>query len=277
MLNRFLNFITFTLLLFVVANVAQSSDFASGNFANDFISRIAYYTTSETREFKSKSINEMVPLAQEAVVSIEVFIDAPVYSYRLRSQSRFDDFEPSTVTQKIATGSGFFITQDGYILTNKHVVFDESAEYMVNISSTLQIPAKVVYRDPLQDLAVIKVEGSNYPVIELGDSSELKVGENIIGIGNAFGQMTDSVSTGTVSALNRSIMVAGVDDNYERMRGLIETNADIYPGDSGGPLLNLSGEAVGVNVASAVGESVGFSIPINVAKSVIKRAGVYQS
>jgi serine protease Do len=160
-------------------------------------------------------------------------------------------------------GSGFVINRDGYVATNNHVV-DGATEIKVTLSDGREFTAKVLGRDPKTDLALLKVDATALPVIPLGDSTKLEVGEPVMAIGNPFG-LEQTVTTGIVSATGR-VIGEGPYDNF------IQTDASINPGNSGGPLINTRGEAVGINTAilSQTGGSVGigFSIPVNVAKPV---------
>ena len=172
---------------------------------------------------------------------------------------------------KVSSGTGFFVDENGYIMTNRHVVADENVEYTAILSNGKRRSATVTYRDPARDIAVLKIEGSGYQPLNLGDSSKLKVGQAVVGIGNAYAREGDRVSPGSVAALNRLIVAGG--ENGQQMNNVIQTNAQLYPGDSGGPLLNTDGEVIGVNVAIAVNrEHVSFSIPINEAKKTIRAA-----
>jgi serine protease Do len=161
-------------------------------------------------------------------------------------------------------GSGFIINTNGHIVTNNHVV-EGATEIMVKLSDGRELVAKMVGRDPKTDLALIKVEVTGLPTIALGDSSELKVGEPVMAIGNPFG-LEQTVTTGIVSATGRVIGQGPYDD-------FVQTDASINPGNSGGPLINARGQAVGINAAifSQSGGSVGigFAIPSNQAKTVV--------
>ncbi len=161
-------------------------------------------------------------------------------------------------------GSGFVINANGHILTNNHVV-DGTTEITVKLSDGRELSAKVVGRDPKTDLALLKVDATGLPTIALGDSSELKVGEPVMAIGNPFG-LEQTVTTGIVSATGRVIGQGPYDD-------FVQTDASINPGNSGGPLINARGQAIGINAAifSQTGGSVGigFAIPSNLAKTVV--------
>lgn len=164
-------------------------------------------------------------------------------------------------------GSGVIIQSDGYILTNSHVVADGKAkELKVLFENGEQVDGTVLWNDTTLDLAIVKVNVTNLPVAELGDSEKLEVGELAIAIGNPLGlEFQRTVTAGIISGLNRSVTVDGrvVIDN------LIQTDASINPGNSGGPLLNAKGQVIGINTAKITsGEGLGFSIPINQVKEI---------
>lgn len=176
------------------------------------------------------------------------------------------------IYQQEAGGTGFIITNDGLILTNKHVVSDDNAAYTVVLADGKSYDAKVQSIDPFQDLAVIKIEAKNLPVVELGDSDQLAVGQWVVAVGNALGRFDNSVTVGVVSAKNRKIEATDRDGaNGETLDGMLQTDAAINSGNSGGPLVNLKGQVVGINTANASdAQSVGFAIPINDAKTAIE-------
>ncbi len=161
-------------------------------------------------------------------------------------------------------GSGFMITRDGYILTNSHVVGDAD-KITVRLHDGREVEAKLIGSDPQSEVAIIKIEGDDFPVVELGDSAELAIGQFVIAIGNPFG-LSESVTFGTVSALRRSNI--GITD-YEEF---IQTDAAINPGNSGGPLVDASGRVIGINTAiysrSGGHMGIGFAIPINMARAI---------
>jgi S1-C subfamily serine protease len=172
---------------------------------------------------------------------------------------------------EIGGGTGFIVSSDGYVVTNKHVVADEEANYTVVLSDEEEYKAEVLARDATTDLAILKIDAKDLPFLELGDSSSLQAGQKVIAIGNALGEFRDTVSTGVVSGLSRSITAGGVGTAVEKLTGLIQTDASINPGNSGGPLLNIDGQVIGINTAMAQGaENIGFAIPINEVKDIIK-------
>ena len=172
---------------------------------------------------------------------------------------------------KVGGGSGFFISKDGFVLTNKHVVVDPKADYTVMTNEGKKYHAKVIARDPINDVAILKIEGNDLPYIELGESSNLDLGQTVVAIGNALGQFQSSVSTGIVSGLSRHITAqAGADGQQQELRGVIQTDAAINPGNSGGPLVDFEGKAIGINSAIVFGaQNIGFAIPINSAKKAL--------
>ncbi len=168
---------------------------------------------------------------------------------------------------KIGGGSGFIVSPDGYLITSQHVVADPDAEYMVIIEPTKKYPAKVLARDPINDLAVLKIEGKGFPYLELETSKKLELGQEVVAVGNALGEFHDTVSSGIVSGLSRHIQATNhVTQESSQLRGLIQTDAAINPGNSGGPLVNKEGKAIGVNTAVVMGaQNIGFAIPIDYA------------
>ncbi|MHB8171011.1 MAG: S1C family serine protease [Thermincolia bacterium] len=164
------------------------------------------------------------------------------------------------------TGSGVIIDKEGYIVTNNHVI-EGASQLIISLSDGRQVKAKLVGRDEKTDLAVIKINAPNLTVAKLGDSTKLRVGELAVAIGNPMGlEFAGSVTTGVISALNRTVPVG--DQKFK----LIQTDAAINPGNSGGALINARGEVVGINSAKLAGgaEGMGFSIPISSAKPIIK-------
>ena len=236
---------------------------------------------------QEEQIVEVVKEASEAVVSVVVSKDMAVMEQYFERQNPFgsDDFfqqffgndffqfqvpqyrQKGTEKREVGGGTGFIVSQDGLIITNKHVVSDTEAEYTVLTNDGEQVPAAVLATDPFQDIAILKIDKNNLPVLPLGDSDNLDIGSTVIAIGNALGEYRNTVSTGIISGLRRSIDVSTSFGQAEHIPEVIQTDAAINQGNSGGPLLNLSGEVIGINVAMAqAAENIGFSLPINLAK-----------
>jgi len=178
---------------------------------------------------------------------------------------------------KIGGGSGFIVSKDGYVFTSNHVVSDTSADYTVVVDPKHKYPVKVLSRNPINDTAVLKIEGENFPFLEIANSNEIELGEEVIAVGNALGEFTDTLSTGIVSGLSRFITAfGGIENQTQNLRGLIQTDAAINPGNSGGPLINMEGKVIGINTAMIAGaQNIGFAIPINYAKKDLEEVKKY--
>ncbi|MEK7543986.1 MAG: trypsin-like peptidase domain-containing protein [Patescibacteria group bacterium] len=189
----------------------------------------------------------------------------------------FDPFSPFQrrpgKAQKLEQdiGSGFIVGSDGLIVTNKHVVEMPDATYRVITKDDKTYEVKKIYRDPSNDLAILKIEATGLPTAEMGDSDKIKVGQMAIAIGTALGQFRHTVTTGVISGVGRGIDAGSpFEGSAERLDNVIQTDAAINPGNSGGPLLNSSGQVVGVNTAvSSQGQNIGFALPINVVKEAL--------
>jgi serine protease Do len=173
---------------------------------------------------------------------------------------------------KIGGGSGFIVSKDGYVFTCNHVVSDPEADYTVIIDPEHKYPAKVLAKDPLIDVAILKIEGKNFPRLKCGNSDKTQLGETVIAVGNPLGEFEDTLSLGIVSGLSRSINAQGaLKEKTTSLRGLIQTDAAINPGNSGGPLVDMDGKVIGINTAMAMGaQNIGFAIPINYALKVFE-------
>lgn len=235
---------------------------------------------------QEEAIIKVVKEVSPSVVSIIVTKDLPIFEeYYLEPFKEFEEFfgEPfefkipqyrqkGTEKKEIGGGTGFVVSEDGLILTNKHVVADTTADYTVFTNDGRKFDAQVLAKDPVQDLAILKIETEEkFPVVKLGDSDNLQIGQTVIAIGNVLGEFKNSVSVGVISGLGRKITASG-GGFYETIEDVIQTDAAINRGNSGGPLLDLKGQVIGINTALALGaENIGFAIPINKAKKDIKQ------
>ena len=237
---------------------------------------------------EESAVVQVAEKASPSVVSIIVSKDLPkieTYYYNPFWDDFFNPFgegslfnfqvpqyrQDGTEKREIGGGTGFIVSENGYILTNKHVVLDKDAEYTVLMNDKEEYEAEVLARDEANDLAVLKIEGDNFSFVDLGDSAKLKVGQTVIAIGNALGEFSNTVSVGVISGLSRSIVAGGAGMETEYLTGVIQTDAAINQGNSGGPLLNLAGQVIGINTAMAQeAQSIGFALPINEAKYVIQ-------
>lgn len=231
---------------------------------------------------KSVSIQEesqtvdVVKKSNEAVVSIVISKD--VSKYYSQSQSPFEQFfygntDPTPQGQQtIGGGSGFIISSDGLIVTNKHVVSDEDADYTVFTNDRTSHKAKVVAIDPANDLAFLKIETTEkLATLSLGDSETVQIGQTVIAIGNALGEYRNTVTKGIVSGLARTVTAGDGQGSQETLENVIQTDAAINFGNSGGPLLNLEGQVIGINTAvNTQGQLIGFAIPSNEIKKAVE-------
>lgn len=245
------------------------------------------YLAQTTQEDKTiNTIKEVAP----AVVSIIISKDVPVYEQYYYNPFGNDPFfeqfqfqvpgqrQNGTQKQEVGGGTGVIVSPDGIILTNKHVVLDENAEYTVFTNDGKKYAAKVLARDPVQDLAIIQIDKDKldnkdmaFPTAKLGDSDKIELGQTAIAIGNALGEFNNTISVGVISGLSRTITASGTGFS-ETLEDIIQTDAAINEGNSGGPLLNLKGEVVGINTATVLqAQSIGFTIPINRAKRDIEQ------
>lgn len=188
----------------------------------------------------------------------------------------FQGEQPSSPDQPKNIGSGFIVTKDGLIVTNKHVVSDTSLKYSVTTNNGKTYSVQKIYRDPLNDIAIIQINprdnaGNTLKPVKMGDSSRLQVGQLAIAIGTALGEFNNTVTTGVISGLGRGITAGSqFEGTVEELSDVIQTDAAINPGNSGGPLLNASGQVIGVNTAvSQSGQNIGFALPINKIKDSI--------
>ena len=211
------------------------------------------------RTVEESAVIDVVAKASPAVVSI------------VASTVSLDPAQGVTRSQQ-GIGTGFIVRSDGIILTASHVVINRSINYKVVTSDEKTYEVKKIDVDPSLDFAILKIEAQNLPTLTLGDSGAVKVGQEVVAIGNALGKFTNSVTRGIVSGIGRGVTTsnaAGV--SQETLENVIQTDAALNPGNSGGPLLDLGGGVVGINFATTVGaENIGFVIPINSVRSVLE-------
>lgn len=170
-------------------------------------------------------------------------------------------------------GTGIVVSSDGYIMTNKHVVNDASTVGVVLADGTTYDDVKVIGSDPLNDVAFLKISNvSNLTPVELGNSSSVRVGQQVVAIGNSLGQYQNTVTSGIISGTGRPVSAQSSNGgSVESLTDLLQTDAAINPGNSGGPLLNMAGQVIGMNTAVAAdAQGIGFAIPVNGLKGVLK-------
>ncbi|RJQ38074.1 hypothetical protein C4559_02515 [Candidatus Microgenomates bacterium] len=169
--------------------------------------------------------------------------------------------------QKYNIGSGFVVSSNGIIVTNKHVVSDQSASYNVVSNDNKKYKVTKIYRDPANEIAILKINASNLKAVKMGDSDKIQIGEGAIAMGTVLGDLENTVTSGIISGKNRTISVDNPSGKKDELKNMIQTDAAVNLGNSGGPLFNTSGEVIGVNtVTTLFGENIGFALPINLVK-----------
>lgn len=222
------------------------------------------------------NITNAVALALPSVVTVKMSTTVTDYSIEFNPNDWFSPFNrvpAGTHTNEQNIGSGFIVRADGLIVTNKHVVADETSKYSVITNDKKEYPVQQVYRDPANDLALLKIDGIGLKPSALGDSINLQLGQTVIAIGTPLGEFTNTVTSGIVSGLGRGITAGSRYEGYvEKLDNVIQTDAPINPGNSGGPLLNTNGEVIGINTAVATqGQNIGFAIPVSVIKTLLAK------
>lgn len=233
---------------------------------------------TETKYIEESSVIDTVENAKHSVVSI---VQTQTLRVLRRKESPYYDpffhpfvrpeYEEELKEIQVGGGSGFIYSNNGLVLTNRHVVESEDAEYTVVMHDGTEYEAKVLARDTYHDVAVLQIQGNDlphFPPLELGTSEDIRVGQRVVAIGNALAEFENTVTTGIISGLNRDLL-AGAGEG--EIRNLIQTDAAINPGNSGGPLLTLDGKVIGINTAIISGaEGIGFAIPSEDVKSIAK-------
>lgn len=212
-------------------------------------------------------------VATKRIPEIERFVQEGPFGIQIPRQ-RLEGFD----RRQVGSGSGFFVSKDGLIVTNRHVVADKQAQYSAVTNDGKTLDLEVVDRDPFLDIAVLQVknQSQDYPALSFGDSDQLRPGQQVIAIGNALGEFQNSVSAGVVSGLGRSLIAGQASGNPERLEQVIQTDVAINPGNSGGPLLNLAGQVIGVNVAIVQGsENISFALPANAVRESVQSVEKY--
>lgn len=220
-------------------------------------------------------VTQVAEQASESVVTVSYKRETPVMQrYFLDPFGMFGGTRPSgeVETEQVDIGSGFIVDKSGLVVTNKHVVsMGQPDDYKVILKDDKEYQVEKIWRDPVNDLAILKVSNGEFPAIEMGDSDKLKVGNFVVAIGTALGEFRHTVTTGVISGLGRGITAGDGFMGAEKLDNVIQTDAAINPGNSGGPLLNSAGQVIGVNVAvSQSANNIGFALPIKVVKESLQ-------
>jgi serine protease Do len=282
----------FALVLITTSLIISSTTGIIGGFVgykiaeNGLDSSINDVIETDVQVVKEESaIIDVADKASDSVVSIVITKDVPLYENRTREFDPFNDDlydfylenqereQIGTEERQVGAGTGFIVSDDGLIITNKHVVETEDVSYTVIANNGEKYEAEILAIDTLLDIALVKIDAQDLPALNLGTSADLKVGQTVIAIGNSLGEFSNTVSSGIVSGLSRDIMAGNSQGaSTELLTDVIQTDAAINFGNSGGPLLDVSGNVIGVNVAIANdAQNIGFAIPVDHIRDLLKR------
>jgi S1-C subfamily serine protease len=273
------------LLVILIAALSQVKSFTFLNKLTAPSNQPLFGNNPQTQNqkvvYEDSVITQVVQNSIPSVVTIGIEQDQT----NSRNNNPFNPFSPfntrdnsdDITPEPNNIGSGFIISQDGLIITNKHVVSDTTSTYNVLTNDNKKYNVQKIYRDPLNDLAILKIDASGLKPLNLGDSDHLKLGQMTIAIGTPLGEFTNTVTSGIVSGLGRGITAGSpFEGSVEKLDNVIQTDAAISPGNSGGPLLNSAGQVIGINTAVASsGQNIGFAIPVNVVKQLITQFQSY--
>ena len=250
--------------LFIVALLICSA----GGFAGGWVA-VTLYNKSDAGagQMVNSDGTTVVTLEEEAITNVAAKVSSSVVSIVTTTSARSMWGYSSQ-----GAGTGVIVSKDGYIMTNNHVIDGANKVSVVASDGTEYDDVKIIGSDPLNDIAFIKIEGvSDLVPAELGDSGKLRIGQRVVAIGNALGQFDNTVTSGIVSAMGRPLVASSSDGSgSESLTDLIQTDAAINSGNSGGPLVDLAGRVIGINTAVATdANGIGFAIPINATRGVL--------
>jgi len=276
--------LTKTQIVLLVLLVSFVTSLATGIVTVTLVNQAPQPVTHTISKVVEKLVPKEVPVKEKTVIFsneenlVKVIKEASLAVVSVMAAEAKDLTATTTPTSEevgkklMPAGSGFFISKDGTILTNRHIVEDAALEYVAMTSDGNTYPASVISRSPSQDVAVLKVEGNNFNFIPLGDSKNINVGQTAIALGSDSGEFQNTVSVGVVSGLNKMAAALNSVSGSEDLVALIQIDAATNPGNSGGPLVDLNGRAIGINTVGAPRENIGFALPINLAKKDIADA-----
>lgn len=263
-------------LIFLFPVVKVNFEYYKDTWGNVYTSVKGSVTTFLHRFKKSKYsgpkniIEQKIIQEESVVIDVVEKVSPSVVSIVVKTES-MDFFSGTPTYSQEGIGTGFIVDKNGLVITNSHVVDDPESKYFIVLKDGTNYPVDKVNLDRSSDLAILEVTARNLPVVEFGDSDTLKVGQKAIAIGNALGRFSNTVTTGVISGVARQVRASSAFTGQSKIfENVIQTDAALNPGNSGGPLLNSSGQVIGINVATTEGvENIGFAIPINDIKPLL--------
>ncbi len=258
-------YIMYTVLLMIVASVStiflykMYLNINVENGQNPNVSNNTAVRLATNQEEKTEDITDTIEKVTKCVVGIS------------KIKNKGDNILETNATEDLKLGTGVIISENGHIITNWHLAGNKYSSCYVTMEDGTVYNGNIVWADSDLDLAIVKISANNLKYLQLGDSDNIKIGETVYAIGNPIGiEFQRTVTKGIVSGLNRTIKIEE-DKNSSYMEGLIQTDASINQGNSGGPLINTKGEVVGINsVKIETAEGIGFAIPVNIFKPVVE-------
>jgi len=274
--------LTKTQIVLLVLLVSFVTSLATGIVTVTLVNQAPQPITHTISKVVEKLVPKEVPIKEKTVIFsneenlVKVIKEASLAVVSVMAATA-KDLTATTTNEEVGkkpmpAGSGFFVSKDGIVLTNRHIVGDEELKYIVTTSDGNIFPATVISRSSSQDIAILKAEGNNFNFIPLGDSKNINVGQTAVALGGDSGEFQNTVSVGVVSGLNKIAAAVGAVSQTEDLVALIQIDAVTNPGNSGGPLVDLNGRAIGINTVGAPRENIGFALPINLAKKDIADA-----
>lgn len=233
--------------------------------------KIASFFTGNKTKYKGPSeiIGQRIIEEESETIDVIEKVSPSVVSVVIKTVN-IDFFSGSSMTYESGIGTGFIVDSNGLVITNSHVVDNSGAEYSVVLKDGSTYEVDKIHKDSYSDIAILEITARGLPTVEFGDSESLKVGQRAIAIGNALGRFDNTVTVGVVSGIAREVQASSGFGQAKTYENVIQTDAALNPGNSGGPLLNSSGQVIGVNVATTMGaENIGFAIPVNVVKPIL--------
>jgi len=267
----FLSIIAFILIFFPVFkyNWNLLKEKGSEFFDNIFGDSGLFKQEKSKYEGPVEIVNQKVVQEESEIIDVVDKVSPAVVSVVVKTVS-FDFFSGFSDVYESGIGTGFIVDPNGLVITNSHVVNDPSGEYSVVLKDGTTYSVDKIHLDDYSDIAILEITARNLPTVEFGDSDKLKVGQRAIAIGNALGRFDNTVTVGVISGMAREVQASSGFGQQKVYENVIQTDAALNPGNSGGPLLNSSGQVIGVNVATTLGaENIGFAIPINVVKPIL--------